>query len=142
VAAHLAQHSAALGLHLVASSAVAVKDSRALTDRDREALVAAVAASAVPRLLVPHGTFTLAETGRFLQRSGGMAGRAVALVGALVPLGDPGSDAPGNLAVAAAWLVGGGEGVVVVLGGAARDPATVDKDSATGQLVARQKPHL
>ena len=113
------------------------------------------------RILVPHGTFTMAETGMFLEAAlaRGELGEqvTVVLVGSLQPLGEPGSDAEANLAVAverlreeepgvAEWRLreeepGVAEGrlreeprVALVMGGRTWAPGRVVKDPETGQF--------
>ena len=73
----------------------------------REALVEAVLASSVRKILVPHGTFTMTETAQVVEKAmmeSENQKKAIVLVGSLVPLGDPSSDAPDNLAVALHWI--------------------------------------
>ena len=61
-------------------------------------------------ILVPHGTFTMTKTAQVLEEAmiesvkHENEKKAVVLVGSLVPLGDPASDAPDNLAAALHWL--------------------------------------
>ena len=101
------------------------------------------------RILVPHGTFTMAETGMFLEAAldRGELGEqvTVVLVGSLQPLGEPGSDAEANLAVAVERLreeePGVAEGrlreeprVALVMGGRSWAPGRVVKDPETGQF--------
>ena len=59
--------------------------------------------------MVPHGTYTMTETAQVLEKAmmeqkKSANQKAVVLVGSLVPLGNPSSDAPDNLAVALHWL--------------------------------------
>ena len=76
----------------------------------RDALVEAVRSSSVRSILVPHGTFTMTETAQVLEKAMMVDERmdknpkAVVLVGSLVPLGEPTSDAMDNLALALQWL--------------------------------------
>ena len=58
--------------------------------------------SAVRRILIPHGTFTMNETAKVLEEAlkHGKKEKVVVLVGSLIPLGEPSSDAVDNLAVA------------------------------------------
>ena len=60
-------------------------------------------------ILVPHGTFTMTETAEVLEKAMMESAKhkkekAIVLVGSLVPLGEPTSDAPENLAVGLRWL--------------------------------------
>ena len=62
--------------------------------------------SAVRSILIPHGTFTMNETAKVLEEAlkHGKKEKVVVLVGSLVPLGEPSSDAVENLAVAVQCL--------------------------------------
>lgn len=75
-----------------------LKDSLALDDADREAVAAAVAAAAEERLVVTHGTSTMAETARALAARG--LGKTIVLTGAMRPFSLGRSDAPFNLGAA------------------------------------------
>ena len=53
--------------------------------------------------MIPHGTFTMNETAKVLEEAlmrHGREKKVVVLVGSLIPLGEPSSDAVDNLAVA------------------------------------------
>ena len=53
--------------------------------------------------MIPHGTFTMNETAKVLEEAlmrHGKEKKVVVLVGSLIPLGEPSSDAVDNLAVA------------------------------------------
>ena len=56
--------------------------------------------------MIPHGTFTMNETAKVLEEALMRHGREkkVVLVGSLIPLGEPSSDAVENLAVAVQCL--------------------------------------
>ena len=63
--------------------------------------------SAVRSILIPHGTFTMNETAKVLEEALMRQGRekkVVVLVGSLIPLCEPSSDAVENLAVAVQCL--------------------------------------
>ena len=219
VIAYVCQHAAAHRYRCEESTCaiVAMKDSRAVDEGDRRALARAISATAVQRILVPHGTFTMAATGCYLERHfsllqpqpqpqpavqmSGSIGRAsasttptgistkraaipnsidnthanhngtstgaststitgintagtqtatavahtasnggnkcVVLVGSLVPLGEPGSDAPANLGFALAQLRAAPPGIWVAMQGRLWCPGDVEKDSTTGAFVAK-----
>ena len=57
--------------------------------------------------MIPHGTFTMSETAKVLEEAlmrHGKEKKVVVLVGSLIPLGEPSSDAVENLAVAVQCL--------------------------------------
>ena len=118
---------------------VVMKDSRALTGEDRGALAAAIESSDQGCVLIPHGTYTMPETGRYLSAtlSDAALSNSIVLVGSLVPLLEPRSDAPGNLEVALNAMAGGRKGVWLAMGGALWCPDDVEKDLRTGAYRAR-----
>jgi L-asparaginase len=138
VAAWLAQQTQRLSLQF-SLSIVVMKDSRALTDADRQALATAIEQCPEDRILVPHGTYTMPATGQFLQRHLGPAAAAkrIVLVGSLLPLEVTGSDAPESLEFALTTLEGEGPGVFVAMSGRVWDPAEVIKDPASGAFIPR-----
>lgn len=141
VLAWLQEHSARLQLECE-SRLVVMKDSRALNASDRARLAAAIESQAAQRILVPHGTYTMPETGVYLrERLGGNAlKKSIVLVGSLVPLGEPGSDAPAALEFALTKLREGPAGVWIAMGERLWHPEEVVKDAATGHYVARADP--
>ena len=73
------------------------KDSLDLTDSDRDAICAAVAATDATAVIVTHGTDTMVETARALEA---VNGKTIVLTGALQPGRFADSDAPFNLGMA------------------------------------------
>lgn len=118
---------------------VVMKDSRALDGQDRDDLARAIEATACGRVLIPHGTFTMTETGEYLRSRlrDTLDERCVVLVGAAIPLGEPGSDAPANLSFAIDCLRQGLVGIWVAMAGQLWDPREVVKDPQTGEFVKR-----
>jgi len=135
----LTRHAQRLGLDL-SSRIVALKDSRALEEADRQQLCGAITDSAARRILIPHGTYTMPETGTYLRRhlSAETQARSIVLVGSQLPLGVAGSDAPAALEYAIATLREEPVGVWIAMGGRLWDPRRVIKDPVTGQYVARE----
>ena len=138
VATWLGAHAVELGIEPDVSL-LFMKDSRSITDSDRDLLCDAVEACREQAILIPHGTYTMAETGRFLQsrlppHSGD---RTIVLVGALRPLGDADSDAPAALRCAVEALLAGTTGVWVTVGEGLWSPSEVDKDPVSGRFRPR-----
>jgi L-asparaginase len=111
------------------------KDSLEMTDADREEVrdrVAELLAEGAP-IVISHGTDTMVETGRFLERSFPELKAPIVLTGAMTPLGFEGSDGLQNLteSLMAARLVA--PGVYVVMHGQVFpvSRARKDKDKAT-----------
>jgi len=121
------------------SRIVVMKDSRVIQTEDRKALTDAIWHTFTKRILVPHGTFTMPETGRFLQKSLGekIGEKCVVLVGAMIPLGEEYSDAPANLEFAVANLREAPPGVWVAMNRKLWNPQEVQKDLDTGEFRIR-----
>jgi len=121
------------------SEIVVMKDSRAVLDNDRDLLAAAIERSFGNRILVPHGTFTMPETGEYLQQALGssIGDKCVILVGAMIPLHDEGSDASSNLEFALDNLRDAPPGIWVAMSQRLWDPKTVIKDQETGEFRER-----
>ena len=133
----LRQHSAALDI-TVQQEILCMKDSRAIDEEDRARLVAAIESSHCQHILIPHGTFTLAESGAYLCRhlTERRLQKTILLVGSLIPLGETNSDAPGALQYALAAMTDAPPGVWVAMSGRLWQPGEVMKDPDTGEFVA------
>lgn len=111
------------------------KDSLEMTDEDRAEVrdrVAALLAECAP-IVISHGTDTMVETGRYLEKSFADLKVPIVLTGAMTPLGFEGSDGLQNLteSLLAARLVA--PGVYIVMHGQVFpvSKARKDKDKAT-----------
>lgn len=90
------------------------KDSMDITTEDRQIMLDHCTQSPENKILITHGTDTIAETARFLgEKSTG--DKTVVLVGSFVPLSQPNSDVYFNLgySVAAAQLLPAGVWVAI-----------------------------
>jgi L-asparaginase len=81
---------------------VLLKDSLEMTDADRDTVLRACASAEEPRLLITHGTDTMILTAARLAHAN--LGKAVVLVGAMVPYTFSNSDGLFNLGCAFAAL--------------------------------------
>ena len=126
------------------SKIVVMKDSRVIQTEDRKILTDAIRRTFTKRILVPHGTFTMPETGRFLQKSLGekIGEKCVVLVGAMIPLGEKESDAPANIKFAVANLRQAPPGVWVAMNRKLWNPQEVQKDPETGEFKIKEKVHF
>jgi L-asparaginase len=111
------------------------KDSLEMTDADREEVrdrVAELLAEGAP-IVISHGTDTMTETGRYLEKAFSDLKAPIVLTGAMTPLGFEGSDGLQNLteSLMAARLLA--PGVYVVMHGQVFpvSRARKDKDKAT-----------
>ncbi len=67
-------------------STVCMKDSRDLTPTDRQKLVDLCLNSPYRKILITHGTYTMAETAKFLQKNLADTDKVVVITGSLTPL--------------------------------------------------------
>ena len=138
VLAWLEQNRSHLNLAL-AVEFVCMKDSRAITDADRAQLVATLNRHPGQHILIPHGTYTMPETGVYLRQHLPDAAleKSIILVGSLIPLGEPESDAPANLDFALKVLEEGRPGVWIAMQETLWNPGEVVKQAGTGKYVDR-----
>lgn len=101
------------------------KDSLDITREDRELIRRRVTDDACQRIIVTHGTDTMAETGRALQD---IAGKTIVLTGAMQPARLRVTDAAFNIgcAVMAVQLLPAG--VYITMNGRVFDPRTARKN--------------
>jgi L-asparaginase len=84
------------------SEQIAEKDSRDITDEDRDKLAKAIQSTPHENILVAQGTFTMSQTAQFLD-SINLTGKKIILTGSMVPImGFAASDAGFNLGFAIA----------------------------------------
>jgi len=108
---------------------VCQKDSKDLTEADREALAAAIEQASDSYVLVTHGTDRMPETARWLKKR--ITGKHVAITGSMKPLahGDPASDGFQNLVDAISMLMADAlPGVWIVMNGTRINPDRAVKD--------------
>lgn len=103
------------------------KDSRQITPEDRTTIAGAIATCPLNRILLTHGTFTIAETGRALRTALSNTKATILLVGSWIPFGDPGSDAPNQMQFALQVLGEGKPGIHIAMDGKLWDPALTEK---------------
>ncbi|MBY8824945.1 asparaginase domain-containing protein [Sphingomonas colocasiae] len=106
---------------------VARKDSLDLTDEDRNRLRDAVARARGDRVVITHGTDTMAATARHLAPA---AGKTIVLAGAWSPARFAESDAPFNLGMAFACCQTAPPGIYIAMNGTVfrGDEAVKDRD--------------
>ena len=75
-------------------------DSLHMTDAHRQGILAACRAAPEPRIVVLHGTDTMAQTAAVVGRAA--LGKTIVFTGAMIPYAVQGSDAPFNLGFALA----------------------------------------
>lgn len=108
------------------------KDSLELTDEDRALIAATVANAPEKRVVITHGTDTMAATARALA---GIEGKTVVFAGALAPARFAESDAAFNLGMAFACCQTAAPGVWITMNGSVFDGLNVRKDRDAGTFV-------
>lgn len=96
---------------------VCKKDSTEMTDEDRDKLIDTIEKSECQRFIVTHGSDTLIETAKFLERGGLSVGKVVVLAAAMRPEHFRNSDAHFNVGVAMGAVNVLWSGVYVAMGG-------------------------
>ena len=78
------------------------KDSRAITDNDRELLVRKINESTATKILITHGTFTMEDTAKYIGKLN--LNKTIVLVGSFILGSSADTDAPFNLGYAISSL--------------------------------------
>jgi len=107
-----------------------MKDSLDLTDADRAGIVERCRSAAEARLVVTHGTDTMAETARALHAAG--IGKTVVLTGAMIPYAFGSSDGLFNLGSALSFAQVLPPGVYVAMNGRVFPGDRVRKNRESG----------
>lgn len=101
------------------------KDSLELTDADRELIRERVAASLCDRIVITHGTDTMADTARVLRD---VPGKTIVLTGAMQPARFRSTDATFNIGMAIGAVSALPPGVYLAMNGLIFDPDRVRKN--------------
>jgi L-asparaginase len=117
---------------------ICMKDSREITDEDRERMLQEIIHCGHNRILITHGTYTMPITAQFLcDRKSEIPTKVVALTGALYPLARyADSDAGFNLGFAIASLLLWKPGIYIAMNGQLFDGDKVRKDVREARFVA------
>ncbi len=110
------------------------KDSREITDEDRGVVLEAVRRCANNRILVTHGTYSIAQTARLIKKSLGETSKTILFVGAWIPFAEPDSEAAQQMEFALQQLKTAAPGVYIAIDGRLWNPDTTEKrESAPGK---------
>jgi L-asparaginase len=101
------------------------KDSLDMTEDDRELLVRRVQEERCERILITHGTDTMVETARELEK---VSGKTIVLVGSLSPAQFKNSDAEFNIGFALAAVQVLPPGIYIAMNGRIFKPEKVRKN--------------
>lgn len=110
-------------------------DSLNMSPEDVERIIEHCRRSTEDRIVIIHGTDTMAVTAQHLGRA--IKDKTVVLTGAMVPFSIQGSDGLFNLGAALAFVQTLGPGVYVTINGRCFDWYNVTKDRARGEFVER-----
>lgn len=108
------------------------KDSLELLDSDRQLIAEAVRRAPEKRLVITHGTSTMAETARFLH--GLNLGKVIVITGAMQPSSIIDSDAPFNVGAAIAAVQLLPVGVFGTMNGRVLNAETMEKNVDLGRF--------
>ena len=108
------------------------KDSLEMTDKDRQAVVAAILASPARRLVITHGTDTLTDTAQAIAEA--VRDKTVVLVGAFLPAVFRDSDADFNIGFALAAAKTLPPGIYVAMNGNLFPAGAVRKNRQAGRF--------
>jgi L-asparaginase len=130
------QYIAHLKLHSDCSYFVAcMKDSRELTRADRSRILHAVESAKARQIVICHGTYTMAQTGVYLEQNMKKGSKTVVLTGSMVPVsGFFVSDAPFNLGYAISSVQKLPPGVYICMNGRVFAPSKVEKNISIGRF--------
>jgi len=99
-------------------SEICMKDSRDLTKQDLQNICVAVEKSRCKKIIITHGTYTMPDTAKFLQKNLKDKEKVIIITGAMIPLeGFSPTDASFNLGFAIAKSQDLGNGIYVCMNG-------------------------
>ncbi len=105
------------------------KDSRDITDQDREKLFEALISSPHKNIIVTHGTFTMNQTAEYLLDKSGLERKKIIITGAMIPItGFTMSDAGFNIGFAIASFATIKPGVYLSMNGGIFKPGDIEKN--------------
>ncbi len=114
---------------------VFMKDSRKINDFDRKKILDTVVKSPSKRIIVTHGSYTVVETAKYLQKKIHRTGKVIIFVCSMIPLmGFSPSDAGFNLGYAVAKSQDLTNGIYVCMNGKVFAPEKVVKILSEGRF--------
>lgn len=114
---------------------VCLKDSRNLTQTDVQKVLDEVEKSPCTKIIIPHGTYTMPDTARFLKVNLTRKDQTIILTGSMTPLkGFEPSDASFNLGYAVAKVQELDPGVYLCMHGVTFTPEEVAKSLSEGKF--------
>mgnify|MGYP002725661309 CR=1 FL=1 len=112
-----------------------MKDSRDITEIDLRKLANEIEHCQYSHIVITHGTYTMARTAEFLAENvQKFLDKTVIVTGAMIPLGDHGSDAAFNLGFAVHAALTTPTGVFIAMHGKLWNPGEVRKDCTVNRF--------
>ncbi len=108
-------------------------DSLSMTEEDRNIILHNCQKATEERIIITHGTDTMAETARLLAKAN--IKKTIVLTGAIVPYTFVSSDGLFNLGSAIAFVQTLPQGVYIAMNGKCFEADRVQKDKKTGEFV-------
>jgi L-asparaginase len=108
------------------------KDSRLISDKDRELILDRCKNSKEIKIIISHGTFTLSDTAKYLGKAN--LDKTIVLFGAMIPANKENSDALNNLGQAIEAVKKLDYGVFIVMNGKIFNWDNVRKNLSTGMF--------
>lgn len=116
-------------------SEVCMKDSRAISDEDREKILRVIEESESTKIIVTHGTYTMPDTAHFLEENIKRKDQIIIITGSMVPIkGFDFSDGPFNLGFAFAQVQTLPPGVYVCMNATVFTSQEVAKNIVEGKF--------
>ena len=116
---------------------VCMKDSRKIVEEDWKNILESVENSESKRIIITHGTYTMAETAKYLKANLQRKDQTIIFTGSLIPIkGFTESDGPFNLGYSIAKLDDLQAGVYVCMNGQVFEPEEVAKLVSEGRFVS------
>lgn len=117
------------------------KDSLEITDQDRQQFLDSIAGSECDRVLLTHGTDTMAQTAAMLQEqvANQLQGKTVVLTGAMQPASLRVTDSVFNVGFALAAVQSLPAGIYIAMNGQIFNAGNVQKNRAAGRFETLSK---
>lgn len=114
-----------------------MKDSRDITSKDRKKILKIVEESKASRIVITHGSYTVSDTAKYLEKNLKKRDKTIIFVCSLIPLmGFAPTDAGFNLGYAVAKSQDLGKGIYVCMNGRVFDAKEVVKILETGRFAS------
>ncbi len=116
---------------------ICMKDSRDINLKDLQKMIQIIEKDEYSKILVTHGTYTMSDTARYLQKNVKGTDKTIVLTGSMTPLNERYSDADFNLGYALSQLSVLSPGIFVCMNGKTFLADAVEKDVSAERFVAQ-----